>query len=92
MRFPKLPFSRNPTGEANSISGGPASAGATPVQSTATKNEHGAPQVVAVDGITNNGATAQPGPVEEYIERNPKNKRWYAYYLTRDFYYVLALG
>ena len=41
------------------------------------------------------GAAQQSGQgttVEELVESNPRNKRWYAYLLTRDFYLVLLLG
>jgi hypothetical protein len=95
MRFPSLPFGRKPTAKPDPIGGvsTPANTdGSAPALSSAAKNEHRAPHVVAVDGSDNDRSLAQPRPVEDYIEQNPKNKRWYAYYLTRDFYFVLLLG
>lgn len=49
-----------------------------------SKHEHGAPELVSDSSVA-----CQATTVEQLAE---KDSRWYAYFLTKDFYIVLLLG
>ena len=58
---------------------------------SAKGSAHGAPEVVEVTG-DHGGVGGEGQEVWRVEQLAARDKRWYAYFLTRDFYIVLALG